>query len=199
MSFGFWILIFSTMRISRRKRYQRRVVPVSPGAQYRANERIKSLELRIIDENGEQLGVMTTAKALQMATERELDLVEVSPLANPPVAKFIDYGAFKYQKEKEARKQKTKQIDTKGIRLSPRISEHDLEMRINQAIGFLGDGNKVKLEMVLRGRERQFQFVERAKEVINQFIAKVDAKTPVKTESSIEKQDNRLTVILTKR
>lgn len=184
------------MRISRRKRYQKRVVQ-TPGAQYNFNERIKSPSLLVIDETGTSLGIISTEKALSLARERELDLVEVSPLANPPVAKILDFGAFKYQKEKEARKQKAKQVDVKGIRLSARIGEHDLEVRMKQAVGFLKDGHKVKLELPLHGRERQF--ADRARILIQDFTLKVDAVIPCKMESPIEKQDNRLTTVLARR
>ena len=185
------------MRISRRRRHFRRPPPPSPGAQYRANERIASPTVIVIDENGENLGELPTAKAIQIAQERELDLVEVSPLATPPVCKFIDYGAFKYQKEKEARKQKAHTADVKGIRLSPRIGDHDLDIRVKQAAGFLEDGDKVKVELPLRGRERQF--ADLARGVIQEFVAKLNAILPVKMEGSIEKQDNRLTAVISKR
>ena len=184
------------MRISRRKRYQKRIIAPSPGSQYRANDRIRATEVVLIDESGQNLGVMATSAAVALANERELDLVEVSPLAVPPVVKLLDYGAFKYQKEKEARKQKSKQVDTKGIRLSPRIGDHDLGIRIGQAVGFIKEGNKVKLEMVLRGRERQPHFIVRAKEIIAEFVNRVNTEVSVKSESSIEKQENRLTMII---
>jgi len=185
------------MRISRRRRHFQRPQPTSPGAQYRANERIRALEVNVIDEQGQNLGTMPTAKAVELANERELDAVEVNPNATPPVVKFLDYGAFKYQKEKEARKQKSKTVDIKGIRLSPRIGEHDLNIRVKQAVGFLQDGHKVKVELPMRGRERQF--ADLARGVVMDFIAKVDAQIPAKAESSIEKQDNRLTVVIAKR
>jgi len=186
------------MRISRHRRYysNRNQTP-SPGSQYKFNERIMAPEVLVIDELGKSLGVMPVAQGVEIALAKELDLVEVFPAANPPVCKILDFGAFKYQKEKEAKKQKAKQVDVKGIRLSPRIGDHDFDIRLNQAKGFLEDGHKVKLELPLRGRERQF--ADLARGVINEFIAKLNEKMPCKAEGSVEKQDNRLTVIVSKR
>lgn len=186
------------MRISRHRRYysNRNQTP-SPGSQYKFNERIMAPEVMVIDSDGTNLGVMPTAKGIEVALAKELDLVEVFPNANPPVCKILDFSAFKYQKEKEAKKQKAKQVDVKGIRLSPRIGDHDLGIRLNQAAGFLEDGHKVKIELPLRGRERQF--ADLARGVVNEFIAKLNEKIPSKAEGSIEKQDNRLTVIISKR
>src|SRR5271157_5736671 len=109
------------MRISRYRRFQGPVEPL-----YKANEQIKAPELRVIDENAKNVGVLPTAEALALAKERGFDLVEVMPNATPPIAKFLDYGQFKYEKEKEARKQKAHahKVEVKGIRLSIRIGEH---------------------------------------------------------------------------
>lgn len=134
-----------------------------------------------------------------MAQEKGLDLVEVSPLAQPPVAKIVDYSKLKYQEEKERRKEKAKQkkVETKGIRLSLRISEHDIEVRINRAEKFLNDGDKVKLDMLLRGRE--FQHKPLAKEIINKFIAAVDQIVPVITEQPLTIQGGRLSAVIAKK
>jgi translation initiation factor IF-3 len=124
---------------------------------YPVNDKIRSPEVEVIDENGEHLGLLATYKALQMAKERGLDLVAVAPKANPPVAKILDYGSFKYQKEKTAKKQKAQQkrVDNKEIRLSPRISEHDIETRLKQALKFINRGDKLNINVILKGRERQ--------------------------------------------
>lgn len=102
------------------------------------------------------LGVMKTSEALQIALDRGVDLVEVSPQANPPVAKLLDYDKYRYQQEKaaqEARK-KIKKVTIKGIRLSVRIGQHDLAFKAKQASEFIGEGNKVKLDVQMRGREQ---------------------------------------------
>lgn len=166
----------------------------------RTNEKIFSAELMIIDENGENLGIMNREKALNEARERELDLVEVNPKANPPIAKFIDYGSFKYQKEKQERKAKAKQKNTevKTIKISLRIGRHDLEIRADRALGFLKDGDKIKIEMQLRGRENQH--VDIAKESIKELIDIIKTKlatehqSDLKIEGEITKQGNRLSI-----
>lgn len=128
----------------------------------------------MIDENGSFLGVMQTAEALRLAQERKFDLVEVSPKEVPPVCKIIDFGAFKYQKEKERRAQKAhaKKVEVKGIRLSVKMGAHDIDVRKLQALGFLKDGDKLKLEIVLRGREKAHG--ELAFERIEAFIKQLE-------------------------
>lgn len=119
------------------------------------NERIRIREVRLIDENGEQVGVVPTADALQIARERGLDLVEVAPNANPPVARLMDYGKYRYEesrKEREARK-KQKQAQVKEIRFTPNIDDHDLETKVRHARKFLTSGDKVKVSVRFRGRQ----------------------------------------------
>lgn len=136
----------------------------------RTNHQIRVPELRIIDENGQQLGIMKTSEALALAVERGLDLVEVSPQAKPPVAKLIDFNKLRYHQKKleQQQKKKAKKIDVKGIRLSLRISEHDLQTKAKQAQKFLAEGNKVKIDLMMRGREQAF--ANMAHEVINKFL-----------------------------
>ena len=120
------------------------------------NEQIRDKEVRVVGENGEQLGIMAARDALKLAQDAELDLVKIAPTAKPPVCKIIDYGKFRYEnarKEKEARKkQKTTQV--KEIRLSTFIEEHDIQVKANTAAKFLKDGDKVKVSLRFRGRER---------------------------------------------
>ena len=133
------------------------------------NEEIRDKEVRVIDTDGTMLGVMPTEKALELATEKKLDLVNISPNAKPPVCKILDYGKYRYElqkKEKEARKkQKTTQV--KEIRLSTFIEEHDVQVKANTASKFLKDGDKVKVSLRFRGRERDYQ--ARGMEVMNAF------------------------------
>jgi translation initiation factor IF-3 len=125
------------------------------------NEEIRAREVRVIDNDGEQLGVMSSEKAMELAGEKKLDLVMISPTANPPVCKILDYGKYRYElqkKEKEAKnKQKTTQV--KEIRLSPSIESHDLLVKANNAIKFLKDGDKVKVSLRFKGRERDYTSV----------------------------------------
>ena len=117
----------------------------------------------VIDETGQKLGQMPTHRALSMAREKGLDLVEVSPLSRPPVCKIMDYGQYQYKQEKAGRKQKAKQkkVDIKGIRISFKIGEHDLEIRRKRAQKFFSEGHKVRIEMLLRGREKAHQDIAR--------------------------------------
>lgn len=180
------------MRIHRH-RYQK---PKFEVPLFGANDRITVPEVRVIDEKGEMLGVMTTAAATAMALEKGFDLVEVNPKAEPPVCKFLDFGQFKYQKEKEARKQKAQsaEVEIKGIRLSLRIGVGDLETRHQQAKKFFERGDKVKVDLPLRGREKAFR--DGATEVINKFIDLLKSDYPLRVEQPIAYQNGRLTVIL---
>lgn len=182
------------MRISRYRRFQK---PVEP--QYRSNEHIKAPEVRVIDENAKNLGVLPTAEALTIAKERGFDLVEVMPNAEPPIAKFLDWGQFKYEKEKEARKQKAHahKVEVKGIRLSIRIGAHDLEVRLEKAKEFLNAGDRVQVEIILRGRERQF--TDLARQVIDRFIMGLDTAVGVKIDQPFARQGGRLTVVVAKK
>jgi translation initiation factor IF-3 len=171
--------------------------------EFRVNERILSRELMIIDDSGANLGTMSREEALAEAHNRELDLVEVSPKANPPIAKFIDYGSFKYQKEKQERKAKAKQktVETKTVKINFRIAQHDLEVRADQAAKFLIDGDKVRIETQLRGRENQH--VDLAKNNIRETIDLIKAKVAasgqtetVKPEGEITRQGGKLAIHL---
>ena len=162
---------------------------------YPVNEKIRTPEVKVIDENGEQLGVLATYKAVQIAKERGLDLVAVAPKAQPPVAKILDYGSFKYQKEKTLKKQKAQQkrVDNKEIRLTPRISDHDLNTRIKQAIKFLEHGDKVNISVILKGRERAHP--ELVKEMIEDYIKKIEETIEIKIEQEPKRQGNKFTAI----
>ena len=119
------------------------------------NEQIRDKEVRLIGEDGEQLGIVPGKEALRMAQEAELDLVKIAPTAKPPVCKIIDYGKYRYElarKEKEAKK-KQKVIEIKEVRLSPNIDTNDLNTKIKAAQKFLQDGNRVKVSVRFRGRE----------------------------------------------
>lgn len=111
--------------------------------------------MRVVDEDGKQLGVLTRAEALQMAADRELDLVEISPDASPPVVKIVDWGKYNYQRTKQMQKNKrgTKVLDMKQMRFGLKISEHDLGVKLRKVTGFLEVGHKVKITIFYRGRE----------------------------------------------
>ena len=146
----------------------------------------------IIDENGEQLGVLETSKALSMAQERGFDLVEVSPVAEPPVCRIMDYGKFQYQQNRT--QQKPKKIETKGVRLSFKIGEHDLLVKKKQVTKFLDQGHNVKVELRLKGRERAFK--EKAKEKIKQFLDSLEID--YKMDKDIQAQGPTLSITINK-
>lgn len=119
------------------------------------NEQIRDKEIRLIDENGEQLGIVSSKEAQKIADERKLDLVKIAPTAKPPVCRIMDYGKYRFdqaKKEKEARK-KQKTVDVKELRLSPSIDTHDVQVKVKKAKEFLQDGDKVKISIRFRGRE----------------------------------------------
>ncbi|MEM6389657.1 MAG: translation initiation factor IF-3, partial [Pseudomonadota bacterium] len=121
----------------------------------RVNDRIRAPELRLIGAEGENIGVVTPDKAMELAERAGLDLVEISPNATPPVCKIMDFGKFKYEQQKresEARK-KQKTIDVKEVKLRPGTDNHDFERKLNDAIKFLENGDKVKVTLRFRGRE----------------------------------------------
>ncbi len=121
------------------------------------NERIRFPKIRVIDSDGSQLGIMVPREAMQIADERELDLVLVSDKADPPVCRIMDYGKYKFEQEKKAREAKKKQhtVDVKEVKMRYKIEDHDYNVRISQARRFLKDGDKVKATIMFRGREIQ--------------------------------------------
>jgi translation initiation factor IF-3 len=138
-----------------RPRFPRGPVPNQNKDEHRINERIRVPEVRLIDEIGTQVGVVSTREALQMARDRGLDLMEVSPNSNPPVCKICDYGKFKYEKKKKEHVAKKKQtvIKVKEIQLRPQTEEHDLDYKFKNVITFLKEGDKAKITIMFRGRE----------------------------------------------
>ena len=147
----------------------------------RYNEFIQSPKVRVIDENGENLGVMYTREAFEQAQEVGLDLVEISPNADPPVAKFLDIGRYKYEAQKKAaeqrKKQKTQEI--KEIKMRPNIDDHDYDVKMRAMHKFIGEGDKVKVTLRFRGRELPHQqlgmnLLRRVQEDVAE-VAKVEA------------------------
>ena len=176
--------------------YKRRVPVKAAGPLYRANEQILVPSVRLIDEQGQFLGVLPTQEALTIAKQREYDLVEVSPKENPPVCKLLDYGTFKYQKAKEQRAQKAhaKKVEVKGIRLSVKMGAHDEEVRLKQALGFLEGGDKLKIEIILRGREKAHG--EIAEQRINSFVAAIIKTYQLYTEQPVTRQGGNVSAIV---
>ena len=150
------------------------------------NEQIRDKEVRLIGEDGEQLGIMSAKDAFKLARDAELDLVKIAPTAKPPVCKIIDYGKYKYEmlrKEKEAKK-KQKSIEVKGIRLSPNIDDNDLNTKVNNARKFLEKGNKVKVTLRFRGRE--MAHMTQTKYILDDFAEKLGDIAVVDKPAKVE-------------
>jgi translation initiation factor IF-3 len=130
----------------------------------RMNERIRIREVRVIDETGAQLGILPTRDALDLARSKGLDLLEVSPTANPPVCKIMDYGKFKYDEQKKKRdtQKKSKTTEIRGIRLRPGTDEHDIQYKVRDAHRFLKEGDKVQVTLIFRSREASHPEIGRA-------------------------------------
>ena len=163
----------------------------------RINEQIRVREVRLIDDEGEQKGIVSTPEALKMAKERELDLVEVAPNANPPVCKILDYGKYKFEqakKEKESRKNQ-KTVELKEIRVTPNIGEHDFGFKSKNARAFLAAGNKVKFTVRFRGRE--LNNVKAGEVVLNRFVEDLQDVATVEKKPFLE--GKTMFVILTKK
>lgn len=150
--------------ITRRSQEQRSNLP-------NINERIRLPKIRVIDNDGQQLGVMASREALVIAQEKDLDLVMVSPDADPPVCKIMDYGKFKFEQEKKAREAKKKQhtVEVKEIKMRYTIEDHDYDVRLRNAHKFLSSGNKVKCTIMFRGRE--IQHADIAKQLLLKLAA----------------------------
>ncbi len=168
-----------------RRRFRRKPKRTAKVPQMRANERIFADPIILIDHNQEHIGEIGLKEARAIAEGAGLDLVEVSPKAKPPVCKILDYGKFQYAQAKQYRQAKSQQkvVTTKGVRIGIRTDTHDLDFKKKQAEKFLSKGNKVKVEIVLRGREKAHQGL--ARENIKKFLETLE--TPHRTEEEIKK------------
>ncbi|KAB3529817.1 translation initiation factor IF-3 [Alkaliphilus serpentinus] len=150
------------------------------------NEDIRDREVRVIDAEGEQLGIMSGKEAYALAVSKSLDLVKIAPQAKPPVCRIMDYGKYKYElakKEKEAKK-KQKIVSVKEVRLSPNIEEHDLNVKANQALKFLKSGDKVKVTLRFRGRE--LSNTSMGQKVIAEFASLLTEVCTIEKEAKLE-------------
>ena len=150
------------------------------------NEQIRDKEIRLIGENGEQLGIMSAREAMKLAEEAELDLVKIAPTAKPPVCKIIDYGKYRYElarKEKEAKK-KQKVVEVKEIRMSPNIESNDLNTKMNAAKKFLEKGNKVKVTLRFRGRE--MAHMQSSRHILDDFAQSLSDAAVIEKAPKVE-------------
>lgn len=162
--------------------------------QTRVNHQITAQEIRLLNDVGEQLGVMSLSEALKLADEHGLDLVEISPQARPPVVKLISFDKFKYQQKKleQQQKKKVKKVEVKTVRLSVKIATNDIQTKAKKADEFLADGDWVKLELRMRGREQAF--VEVAMKQIDAFRNALTA--PYRVEVEPKKMGNTLSMTI---
>ena len=161
------------------------------------NEQIRDKEIRLIGENGEQLGIMSARDAMKMAEDAGLDLVKIAPTAKPPVCKIVDYGKYKYEqirKEKEAKK-KQKVIEIKEVRLSPNIEDNDLNTKVSAAKKFLEKGNKVKVTLRFRGRE--MAHMASSKHILDDFAKMLEEVAVVEKPAKVEGRS--MTMFLTEK
>lgn len=161
------------------------------------NEQIRDKEVRLVSEDGEQLGIMSSKDALKMAMDAELDLVKIAPMAKPPVCKIIDYGKYKYEqtrKDKETKK-KQKTVELKEVRLSPNIDTNDLTTKVNNAKKFITKGNKVKVTLRFRGRE--MAHVHKSKHILDDFAALLEDVASVEKPAKLEGRN--MSMVLTEK
>lgn len=161
------------------------VLPIS-NKELQINEQIRDREIRLVDSDGSQLGVMPLQKARELAEQRNLDLVKIAPQATPPVCKIIDYGKFRFEQSKREKEQRKNQrtVEIKEVRLSLNIDTHDFETKRNHAVRFIGEGNKVKASIRFRGREMGHP--ELGQEIMRRFAESMadvaNVEKPVKLE-----------------
>ena len=161
------------------------VLPISK-QELQINEQIRDKELRVIDADGTQLGIMSLRQALEIAEQKNLDLVKIAPQANPPVCKIIDYGKYRFEqakREKEARKNQ-RVVEIKEVRLSLNIDTHDFETKRNHALRFISEGNKVKVSIRFRGREMGHP--ELGQEIMQRFADAMSEVANVEKPAKLE-------------
>jgi translation initiation factor IF-3 len=158
------------------------------------NDRIRSPQVRLIGPDGDQIGLIPTQEALRRARELDLDLVEVAPQAQPPVCRIMDYGKFKYEEARKARKAKKKQhtVQVKEVKFRPGIEEHDFEFKLRHARRFLDEGNKVKATMMYRGR--QITHAEIGREVLLRVAQELEEVGKIEAHPNLEGRN--MTMIL---
>lgn len=150
------------------------------------NAKIRAAEVRVIGDDGSQVGILPVKEAIRLAEEKELDLVEVAPQATPPVCRIMDYGKYRYEqrrREKEARK-KQKTVDLKEVKLSPKIGEHDYQVKLRQTQKFLKNGDKAKITVIFRGRE--IAHLDIGKRLLERLVSDAAGAGMVETAARME-------------
>jgi len=160
------------------------------------NNRIRAEKVRLIDETGQQVGILPLQEAINKAKEKGLDLIQITEKVEPPVCKIMDYGKYLYTLKKKEKKIKHRTGELKGIRLTFAISNHDLQTKVKQAEKFLKKGDKIRIELRLRGREKAHQ--DFAKEKIKKFIEELQKTIQIKIEKDLKKEPRGLIMIVSK-
>jgi translation initiation factor IF-3 len=152
----------------------------------RVNNQIRAQKVRVIDKEGNQMGILPLAEALEIARSRNLDLVEVAPLADPPVCRILDYGKYKYQQSKRSQQARRKQrsVQVKEVKMRPKTEEHDYQFKLNHARRFLSAGNKVKVTIMFRGREMAHTDLGRRK--LDRFVEELGEIAQVESAPRLE-------------
>lgn len=166
--------------------------PPAGSAGLRVNEQIRISPLRVVDSTGEMLGIISRDQALQLARERELDLVEVAPMERPPVCKIMDYGKFRFEQTKKTRKQKQVHTQLKEIRVRPKCGDHDLDVKLKRAREFLEDKDKVMITLQFKGREMAHTSV--GLDVVRAMVEKLS--DIAKVERAPMQDGKRITAVL---
>jgi len=164
------------------------------------NNQIRAKEVRVINSDGSQIGIFPVSEAIKLAKDKGMDLVQITEKAVPPVCKIIDYGKFLYWEKKKEKEKKVKNSsgDIKGIRLKFAMSPHDMEIRAKSASAFLKKGYKVRIELILKGRQKSQNLSEFAKNKIDLFLESVKKETPFKIERELKKEGKGLTIMISK-
>lgn len=152
--------------------------------------------MRVIGDDGGQMGIFSLDEAIRMAKKKEMDLVQVTEKVSPPICKIVDYGKYAYKQKKKEGHAQVSQVEIKGIRLKFGISLHDMETKAKSALKFINKGHKVKIELPLRGRQKALS--DFGKEKVSQFIEMVKEMTPIKEERELKKEVRGFTVIISK-
>ncbi len=168
-------------------------MPISPRS-YRINERIRASQVRVIDPEGNQIGVMAIEEAREEAIKRDLDLIELAPGADPPVCRIMDYGKFRYEQQKKAKEaaKKSKHVEMKTIRVRPNTGIHDINFKLKRAIEFLKKGNRVKFNVIFRGPELRHKHIGR--EQLQKFID--GCEELAETDSPPHMEGNQMVMVL---
>lgn len=158
------------------------------------NNQIRAKEVRVIGQDGKQLGVLRIEEALKVSREHNLDLIQITEKVDPPVCKILDYGKYLYRESKEKKPKPKTSDELKGVRLTFKMSEHDMGIKANLAEKFLKKGHKVKIELILRGREKALG--DFAKEKFHHFLDVLKSKMPIKIEKELKREARGFTMII---